>query len=320
MATGVFQSSVNFYPALFTPGDVVRSSPNKTIAYNLYSAAVPNNFGYAFTVTNGGNPNPALASPNAGTAQVGGTGVFAGILVNSKEYALYGTSGAPLNPTLALPDYTVAGLMTMGYVGVVVDNDPLVGDLVTYDPADGSISSIPPLVKFVGSSSTTTLTVASVSAGRLYVGMPVLSNTVGAVAPGTYITALGSGLGYTGTYTINNSQSIAGSTAMYAPNVPAPAFSGTATCSTTTMTVATVVSGEVYIGMAVNAASGFPSGTVVTGFGTGVGGTGTYTINTSQTVSPAVAITDTGNIVIPNATVSQYDITNPGYAIISLNN
>lgn len=318
-----FQSTVNFYPALFTPGDVVRSSPNKAIAYNLFSNGVANNFGYAFTVSAGGNPNPALASPNAGNATVGqaysSTGVFAGILVNSKEYALYGASGIPLNPSLALPDYTVAGLMTQGIVGVVIDNEPSVGDLVTYDPASGKLSSIPPRILFVGSSSTTTLTVASISKGRIYVGMPVLG-AEGVVAPGTYVTALGSGLGGTGTYTINNSQSIAGSSALYAPNVPSVAFSGTATCSTTTMTVASVVSGEVYVGMAVNAATGFPAGTVVTAFGSGVGGTGTYTINTSQTVTPAVAITDTLNVTIPNATVSQYDISNPGYAIISLNN
>lgn len=319
-----FQSTVNFYPALFTPGDVVKSSPNKALAYNLYSAGTANTFGYAYTVSNGANANPANASPNAGTATVGqvnsSTKVFAGILVNSKEYFGTGSGGQPLNPSFALPDYTVAGLMTNGIVGVAIDNVPLVGDLVTYNPATGALSSITPTVNFVGSSSTTTLTVASISSGRIYLGMLIGTPANPGVAPGTFITALGSGLGGTGTYTISISQSIAGSTAITAANIPAPAFSGTATCSTTTMTVASVVSGQVYIGMAVNAASGFPAGTVVTAFGSGVGGAGTYTINTSQTVSPAVAITDTANVLIPNTTVLQYDITAPGLAVISLNN
>lgn len=324
MVTASFQSTVNFYPALFTPGDVVKSSPNKTLAYNLYSAGVPNTFGYAYTVSNGANANPANASPNAGTATVGqansSTKVFAGILVNSKEYFSTGSGGQPLNPSFALNDYTIAGLMFNGIVGVAIDNVPLVGDLVTYNPATGALSSITPTVNFVGSSSTTTLAVASISSGRIYVGMLIGTADNPGVTAGTFITGLGSGLGGTGTYTISISQSIASSTPITARNIPAPAFAGTATCSTTTMTVASVSTGEVYIGMPVNAASGFPAGTVVTAFGSGVGGTGTYTINTSQTVSPAVAITDTANVIIPNATVLQYDITNPGLAVISLNN
>jgi hypothetical protein len=325
-----FQSTVNFYPALFTPGDVVKSSPNKTLAYNLYSAGVANTFGYAFTVSNGANANPANASPNVGTATVGqahsSTGVFAGILVNSKEYFSVGLSGAPLSPTLSLPDYSIAGLMTQGIVGVLVDNDPLVGDIVTYNPATGALSTIPPITTFTGSiaaggsSTPDVLTVSAVARGRIQLGQ-LIFDTTGNIQGGTRIISAGTGLGYTGTYNLStiNTQTVS-SEAMTTPSVPAPAFSGTATGSTTTLTVATVVSGEVYLGMAVNAASGFPAGTVVTAFGTGVGGTGTYTINTSQTVTPAVAITDTANIVIPNCTVLQYDVVNPGEAVISLNN
>ncbi len=175
-----------------------------------------------------------------------------------------------------------------------------------------------PTVKFVGSSSTTTLTVASISAGRIYIGMPVLGAT-GVVVPGTYVTALGSGLGGTGTYTINNSQSIAGSSALTAPNIPAPAVSATATIATTTMTVSAISAGEIYIGMAVNGA-GVTAGTVVTAFGSGVGGTGTYTVNNSQTVTPGVTITDSANIVIPNSVVSHFSVTQPGLAVISMTN
>ncbi len=317
-----FQSTVNIYAAGGVPGNIAFDSPNRTTSYNLYSAGTPNVVGYAFTVSNGGNPDTTLGAPNAGTATVGGTGIFAGILTNPNQYALYGASGIPLNPTLALPDYSVGSLTSMGQIWVLLDNLPEVGDLVLYDSADGSLSSIPPAVTFVGSSSTTTLTVASISSGHIKVGMLIGTPNNPGVVPGTYITALGSGLGGAGTYTISISQSIAGSTTISIPNLPAAAFSGTATCSTTTLTVATVVSGQVYVGMPVIGV-GFAAGTVVTAFipsTGGIGGTGTYTINTSQTVTPAVSIAATGNTLIPNAVVSHFDVTYPGLAVITLTN
>ena len=60
-----------------------------------------------------------------------------------------------------------------------------------------------------GSISTTTLTVSAVTSGALHVG----DQLVGAnVTYGTYITALGTGTGGTGTYTVNNSQTAASAT------------------------------------------------------------------------------------------------------------
>lgn len=326
MVTASFQSTVNFYPALFTPGDVVKSSPNKTLAYNLYSAGTANTFGYAYTVSSGANANPANAAPNAGTATVGqvnsSTGIFAGILVNSKEYFGTGSGGQPLNPSFALPDYTVAGLMYNGIVGVAVDNDPLVGDLVTYNPATGSISTMAPVTSFTasiaagGSSTADVMTVTAVSRGRVVIGQPIF----GAGIPGgTYVASLGTGKGYTGTYNLSTINTLTvSSEAMTQTAIPAAAVSVTGSIATTVLTVSAVGSGQVYIGMAVNG-TGVTTGTVVTGFGTGVGGTGTYTVNNSQTVT-STTLTDTANIIIPNATVIQYDITNPGLAVISLNN
>lgn len=315
-----FQSSINIYNAPGVVGDLAFTGPIRSKPYNLYSAGTANIVGYAFTKSNGANPNTVGGTPNAGTAAVGGAGVFAGILINSKEYTKFAnSSGDPLAPTLTLPDYSIGELATMGEFWVNVDNQPNVGDLVTFDSADGSISTIPPKTVFVGSSSTTTLTVASISAGQIQVGMLIGTPDNPGVTPGTYITALGSGLGGTGTYTISISQSIASSTTISVTNRPAPAFSGTATAATTVLTVASVVSGEVYIGMPV-IGTGFAAGTVVTAFGSGVGGTGTYTMNQTNTVTPAVAITATGNTIIPNTTVSYYDIAFPGLAIIKMTN
>ena len=317
-------SPLPVYTGAATPGDIAFDAPMNATSYNLFSSGTPNLVGNAYTITTAGSPNPTNGASLSGTATVGGTGSFAGILVGSKQYVnIVGTSAGALSPTLALPDYyDGASLCYFGQVWVSLDNIPNVGDLVTYNPANGNISSIPPQVNFVGSSSTTTLTVASITSGRIYIGMPVLSTTVSAVAPGTYITALGSGLGGVGTYTINNSQSIASSTAMYAPNVPAPAVAATASQALFVLTVTAISAGEIYVGMPVNGV-GFAAGTVVTAFipsTGGVGGTGTYTVNVSQTVTPAVAITDSANILIPHATVSHFNVTYPGLAVISMTN
>lgn len=60
-----------------------------------------------------------------------------------------------------------------------------------------------------GSISTTTLTVTAVTSGNLGVGSQITGTGVTA---NTYITALGTGLGGTGTYTVNQSQTVASTT------------------------------------------------------------------------------------------------------------
>lgn len=60
-----------------------------------------------------------------------------------------------------------------------------------------------------GSIATTTLTVSARTSGQLGVGSEI-SGT--GIAAGTYITALGTGLGGTGTYTVNTSQTVASTT------------------------------------------------------------------------------------------------------------
>ena len=56
-----------------------------------------------------------------------------------------------------------------------------------------------------GSISGTTLTVTGVTSGALAVNQPITGT---GVTPGTYITALGTGTGGAGTYTVNNSQTV----------------------------------------------------------------------------------------------------------------
>lgn len=322
MSSNGFQSSVNYYNAPGVVGDFAFSGPTRAVPYNLYSSGTANKIGNAFTISSGGNPDSSTSSPNAGTATVGGTGVFAGILVNSKEYSNIGTSAGALTPNQTLPDYSIGSLLIMGEVWVNIDNQPNVGDLVTYDPADGSISSIPPIVNFTGSiaaggaSTADVLTVTAVTRGKLQVGQQISGS---GIPSGTYIASLGTGKGYTGTYNLSTINTLTvSSEAMTANSIPAASVSATGSISGTTLTISAVGSGQLYVGMAV-AGTGVTDGTVITGFGSGVGGTGTYTVNQSQTVS-STTLTDTANLVIPNAVVSHYDIAFPGLAVIKLTN
>lgn len=68
-------------------------------------------------------------------------------------------------------------------------------------------------------------------------------------------------------------------------NSPAASFAGS--ISGTTLTVTSVISGTIAVGQTVMDAAGVVvSGTIITALGTGTGGTGTYTVGISQTVSP----------------------------------
>lgn len=73
----------------------------------------------------------------------------------------------------------------------------------------GNLNS--PTCTFSGSIAGTTLTVASVASGSLAVGQTI-EDTSGAVLEGTRITALGTGTGATGTYTISLSQTVTAET------------------------------------------------------------------------------------------------------------
>jgi hypothetical protein len=130
---------------------------------------------------------------------------------------------------------------------------------------------------FTGSTSGTTLTVTSVKSGTLAVGQNLFA--IGALQE-TVITALGTGSGGTGTYTIGLSQSIA-SSQMYTSS---PGAVVTAAISGTTLTVASVASGTLYVGQTIQGA-GITSQTIITALGTGTGGAGTYTVNNSQTIA-----------------------------------
>jgi hypothetical protein len=137
--------------------------------------------------------------------------------------------------------------------------------------------SAPSSAIFTGSISSTTLTVTSVQSGTIAIGQAIFGQ---GVAQNSVITALGTGTGGVGTYTVSDSQTVA-STAIN--SVASPAIV-TGAISGTTLTVSAVTSGTLKIGQTIEG-SGVTDGTIITAFGTGSGGAGTYTVSASQTVS-----------------------------------
>lgn len=98
-------------------------------------------------------------------------------------------------------------------------------------------------------------------------------------------------------------------------NAPAATFTGS--IATTTLTVTAVATGTLAVGQAVIGPSVSP-GTFITALGTGTGGTGTYTVGVSQTVTSG-----TLNGVVATATsatmqIDQVPVTSTAYIVVTL--
>jgi hypothetical protein len=152
--------------------------------------------------------------------------------------------------------------------------------------------SSPSAAIFTGSTSGTTLTVTTISSGTIAINQSLYG--IG-VLPETVITALGSGTGGTGTYTINRSQTVASGT-LNSATVGAVV---TATIAGTTMTVSAVASGVLHVGQTVQGA-GVTLDTIITALGTGTGGAGTYTLSVASTVAVGVTMFGINFSVLPS--------------------
>ena len=147
--------------------------------------------------------------------------------------------------------------------------------------------SNPLAAQFIGSVSGTTLTVTSMKSGTLAVGQQLFG--VG-VTSETIITALGSGSGGVGTYTINLSQTVASQTL----NTAAVAARVTGSISGTVLTVSAVTSGTLYPGQTIQG-TGVTAGTIITALGGSAalsysitsGGTG-YAVGDTITVTGGI--------------------------------
>jgi hypothetical protein len=177
-----------------------------------------------------------------------------------------------LNPKMVGQLNTISGLVD------IVDNGV---DAYIVDGADryGWRISDPAAAIFTASISGTTMTVTEMFSGTISIGQQVFGV---AVDQETVITALGTGTGGVGTYTVSNSQTAA--SGRYNSAQINCVFTGS--ISGTTLTVSAVSSGTLHAGMTITNST-ITSKTIITALGTGTGGVGNYTISSSQTVSSA---------------------------------
>jgi hypothetical protein len=126
------QSIVNTKQAVGVIGDFYDDSPRRVMGKNLNASAggaLPT-VGNAFTYS--------AVSTDPTQVVMGGTGAFAGILVNGKE--LVRSNG--LEAGLTVADNSIGSICTMGHVWVKVDATIQVGYIACYNTTTGSISGI----------------------------------------------------------------------------------------------------------------------------------------------------------------------------------
>ncbi len=129
-----FQSAVFVNQGFGVPGELFTDSPWIAQSYTIDSASAAYNIIGATCCT----------VVSQGVCEAGGTGVFAGFLVDPKDIALFGASGIPLNPTLTVPNFTQVECLTMGTIIVTLPAAAAIGDYVVYDTTTGAISTITP--------------------------------------------------------------------------------------------------------------------------------------------------------------------------------
>lgn len=92
--------------------------------------------------------------------------------------------------------------------------------------------------------------------------------------------------------------------------IDGPQFSITASIASNTMTVTAVGSGVIYVGMDISG-TGVTAGTRITGYGTGAGNTGTYTVSIPQTVSSTTITGTSGASRVSFGTVGTVQMWDP---------
>lgn len=120
-----FQTSVNQKLAVGVVGDFYDDSPRRVDPYTIASSSA-GAIACAYTVD----------STDPSKVNLGGSGVFAGIAVNSKERARAG-----LAASLAFKQYDEAELCTMGRIWLSIAGDVAVGNAAFFNTTTGAITA-----------------------------------------------------------------------------------------------------------------------------------------------------------------------------------
>ncbi|MEK7754488.1 MAG: hypothetical protein AAB654_21365, partial [Acidobacteriota bacterium] len=250
-----------------------------------------------------------IASFGSGTTGV--TGTSGTYNISTSQTAGTGNNGAAIaiasaGPTIHVPTAAVAASPP---------DTPKVGTMVKRHSGTGQFDLGATVTGYITASSPATtppssiLTVTAVTSGTLSLGDRIFDIN-GDVSQGitgqpfstTLIQSQLSGTtGDVGTYTVSNSQTVASSgtpRTIYARRAVIGCanvnncFSGSGDIAGTVLTVNSVTSGALSVGDVITG-TGLTSGTFITSFGSGTGGTGTYNIYPSQTVSASISAAPT---------------------------
>ena len=118
-----FQTSVNQKLAVGVNGDFYDNSPRRVDPYTIVSSSA-GSIGCAYTVD----------TTDPSKVVLGGTGVFAGIAVNSKEFVRQG-----LGASQAFAQYDEGEFCSMGRVWLSIADTVAVGDAAFYNETTGAI-------------------------------------------------------------------------------------------------------------------------------------------------------------------------------------
>jgi hypothetical protein len=208
--------------------------------------------------------------------------------------ALNGTLNVTIDGSLKTASVNLAAATSFSNAAEIIANDLSItglsagsytGSIATTVLTVTAVINGPETAQFTGSISTTTLTVTAMARGTIHVGDVLIG---AGVTANTKVSALGSGTGGIGTYTIDTSQSVASET------INSYQAAGA-------LAVGDVLSGS--------GGGGVTAGTYITSLGTGTGGTGTYNVSTSQTV--------TSSTINANAPAVVYDSQSGAFVISS---
>lgn len=187
----------------------------------------------------------------------------------------------PANASVAFPIGAVVSIYNNSDTAQNVNIASGTTDILRTPNTDGTTVT---QASFTATFSGTVMSVSAVASGTLAVGQTVVT------PGGTFtISSLGTGSGGTGTYNMSGSYTNGTGASYTATKKVAATINGqtasvTGSISTTTLTVTAVGSGTLAVGQILSG-TGVTAGTRITGFISGTGGTGTYSVSVSQTVA-----------------------------------
>lgn len=301
--SGGFQTQVGIQPAPAVAGDFASANPRFSVDAGpgglIAGAAgvVVGRFAWLSAAVVDANGAPAVAQNSAPPNFINPpTGGPAG-LVGRNQQGLITTFLA--DASMTVPSGFPITLFSGGDFWVKNEGTTtaIPGQKAFASTKDGSVSfanagSAAATASITGSIGAQSGTVTGSISGNI---LTVTGSGALALVPGALISGTVGGSGVVaGSFIVSQLSGTTGGVGTYALSIGDQAVGpGTLNFSYGLLTVATVVSGAIEVGdvLSGTGGGGVTAATTVTGFGTGLGGTGTYYVSPSQTVSAGAAIT-----------------------------